>query len=57
MNILYISPENTVGTLDLYKRIHEQHGNTVRYVTFFARQRHLKKIFVLIYHLILHGPF
>ena len=35
MNILYISPENTVGTLDLYKRIHEQHGNTVRYVTFF----------------------
>lgn len=35
MKILYISPENTVGTLALYKRIHEQHGNTVRYVTFF----------------------
>lgn len=35
MKILYISPENTVGTLGLYKRIHEQHGNTVRYVTFF----------------------
>jgi glycosyltransferase involved in cell wall biosynthesis len=35
MKILYISPENTVGTLELYQRIHEQHGNTVRYVTFF----------------------
>lgn len=35
MKILYISPENTVGTLSLYKKIHEQHGNTVRYVTFF----------------------
>ena len=35
MNILYISPENTVGTLGLYRRIHEQHGNSVRYVTFF----------------------
>ena len=35
MNILYISPENTVGTLSLYKRIHEQHGNSVRYLTFF----------------------
>ncbi|MEA2076709.1 MAG: hypothetical protein U9O95_01665 [Candidatus Marinimicrobia bacterium] len=35
MKILYISPENTVGTLSLYKRIHEQHGNQVRYVTFF----------------------
>ncbi|MCF7832873.1 MAG: hypothetical protein K9N05_04780 [Candidatus Marinimicrobia bacterium] len=35
MNILYISPENTVGTLSLYKRIHEKHGNNVRYVTFF----------------------
>jgi glycosyltransferase involved in cell wall biosynthesis len=35
MNILYISPENTVGTLGLYRRIHEQHGNHVRYVTFF----------------------
>ncbi len=35
MNILYISPENTVGTLGLYRRIHEQHGNTARYVTFY----------------------
>jgi Glycosyl transferases group 1 len=35
MNILYISPENTVGTLGLYKQIHEEHGNHVRYVTFF----------------------
>ncbi|MDD3094977.1 MAG: glycosyltransferase [Candidatus Marinimicrobia bacterium] len=35
MNILYISPENTVGTFDLYKRIHEAHGNRVKYVTFY----------------------
>ena len=35
MKILYISPENTVGTLGLYKRIHEQRGNFVRYLTFF----------------------
>jgi glycosyltransferase involved in cell wall biosynthesis len=35
MKILYISPENTVGTLSLYKRIHERRGNEVRYVTFF----------------------
>lgn len=35
MNILYISPENTVGTFDLYKRIHETRGNRVKYVTFY----------------------
>lgn len=35
MNILYISPENTVGTLDLYRRIHEYRGNNIRYVTFY----------------------
>ena len=35
MKILYISPENTVGTLALYKRIHAERGNEVRYVTFF----------------------
>ncbi len=35
MKILYVSPENTVGTLSLYKRIHENNGNQVRYVTFF----------------------
>ncbi|MFA6618440.1 MAG: hypothetical protein WCT23_05170 [Candidatus Neomarinimicrobiota bacterium] len=35
MKILYISPENTVGTLSLYKRMHEKRANEVRYVTFF----------------------
>ena len=35
MKILYISPENTVGTLGLYKHMHEQRGNDVRYLTFF----------------------
>lgn len=35
MKIIYISPENTVGTLALYKRIHAERGNEVRYVTFF----------------------
>ncbi|MDZ7822136.1 MAG: hypothetical protein U5N26_10205 [Candidatus Marinimicrobia bacterium] len=35
MKILYISPENTVGTLDLYRRIDESRGNQVRYVTFY----------------------
>lgn len=35
MKILYISPENTVGTFELYQRIHEARGNSVRYVSFF----------------------
>lgn len=35
MKILYISPENTVGTMQLYQRIHEMHGNECRFVTFF----------------------
>ena len=35
MKILYISPENTVGTLGLYNRIHRAHGNISRYVTFY----------------------
>jgi hypothetical protein len=35
MKILYISPENTVGTLELYRRIHGSRGNTLRYVTFY----------------------
>ncbi len=35
MKILYISPENTVGTLDLWRKIHESHGNEMRAITFF----------------------
>ncbi|MBW6457817.1 MAG: hypothetical protein K0B52_01510 [FCB group bacterium] len=35
MKILYISPENTVGTFQYYRQIHDQRGNTSRYVTFY----------------------
>lgn len=35
MKILYISPENTVGTLSLWKKAHEEKGNLCRTVTFF----------------------
>ncbi len=35
MNILYISPENTVGTLSLWKKAHEARGNTCTFVTLY----------------------
>lgn len=35
LKILYISPENTVGTLNLWKAEHERRGNNCRYVTFY----------------------
>ena len=35
MKILYISPENTVGTLTLWKKEHERRGNQCRTLTFF----------------------
>jgi len=35
LKILYISPENTVGTLTLWKKEHESLGNECRTVTFF----------------------
>jgi len=35
LKILYISPENTVGTLSYWKKAHELNGNECRYVTFF----------------------
>jgi len=35
VKILYISPENTVGTLTLWKKIHEENGHECRTVTFF----------------------
>ncbi len=34
--ILYISPENTVGTLSHWKKAHELFGNQCRYVTFYS---------------------
>jgi len=33
--ILYISPENTVGTLNIWKKYHESRGNHCRYITFY----------------------
>lgn len=35
LKILYISPENTVGTLSYWKRAHESSGNVCRYVTWY----------------------
>ena len=35
MKILYISPENTVGTLNLWKQGHKELGNHCRYITFY----------------------
>ena len=35
MKILYISPENTVGTLSLWKNEHESNGHICRTLTFF----------------------
>lgn len=34
-HILYIAPENTVGTLNLWKKVHDQHGNLSRSITFY----------------------
>ena len=35
MKILYIAPENTVGTLNLWKRAHESRGNECTFVTLY----------------------
>src|SRR6056297_511482 len=35
MKICYISPENTVGTLKMYKKMHHLRGNEIRFITFF----------------------
>ena len=35
MKILYISPENTVGTLSLWRKVHNERGHTCRTITFF----------------------
>ncbi len=35
MKILYISPENTVGTLSTWKKIHERKGNKCEIITFY----------------------
>ena len=35
IKILYISPENTVGVLSLWKKAHEERGNYCRYITLY----------------------
>ena len=43
MKILYISPENTVGTLTLWKKEHESRGNDCRTVTFFRSPKNFEE--------------
>jgi len=40
VKILYISPENTVGTLSLWKRAHEQYGNECTIITLYKTKHH-----------------
>ena len=41
MKVLYISPENTVGTLSLWKRAHEELGNECSFITLYpSRQQY-----------------
>ena len=40
MKILYISPENTVGTLGLWKRAHESRGNECTIITLYDSKYH-----------------
>ena len=35
MKILYISPENTVGTLSTWKKFHESKNNQCDFITFY----------------------
>ncbi|MBN2280959.1 MAG: glycosyltransferase [Candidatus Marinimicrobia bacterium] len=51
MKILYISPENTVGTLTYWKKAHEANGHDCRYVTFFPSSSGYKE------DICLHLPF
>ena len=43
MKILYISPENTVGTLSLWRQEHISRGNTCRTVTFFRSPKNFEE--------------
>ena len=43
MKILYISPENTVGTLTLWKQEHEFRGHECRTVTFFRSPKNFQE--------------
>jgi len=43
MKILYISPENTVGTLSLWRQEHISRGNVCRTVTFFRSPKNFEE--------------
>ena len=43
MKILYISPENTVGTLSLWKNEHESNGHICRTLTFFHSPKNFQE--------------
>ena len=43
MKILYISPENTVGTLSLWRKEHISRGNVCRTVTFFRSPKNFEE--------------
>tara|TARA_B100000214_G_scaffold317996_1_gene252090 strand:+ start:4393 stop:5481 length:1089 start_codon:yes stop_codon:yes gene_type:complete len=43
MKILYISPENTVGTLTLWRKEHQSRGNECRTLTFFKSPKNFKE--------------
>jgi glycosyltransferase involved in cell wall biosynthesis len=38
LKILYIAPENVVGNLNLWKKLHEDRGNECKYITYFPSQ-------------------
>ncbi len=40
MRILYIAPENTVGTLSLWKQAHEARGNECTFITLYPTKHH-----------------
>ena len=39
MKILYISPENTVGLLSVWKKIHEENGHVCDFITMYPSKQ------------------
>jgi len=56
MKILYISPENTVGTLSLWKKAHEGRGNECTFITLFPSLQEFDPGICLNLPLIKSGP-
>ncbi len=57
MKILYISPENTVGTLSTWKDIHESKGNLCKIITFYKNPNQADNGICLNLPLITSNPF